>query len=55
MLLYLEGSKLAALTPEELEEIQINVEKLLQKGYNNDSAHELVGYLKSNMERLVKT
>lgn len=55
MLLYLEGSKLAALTPEELEEIQANVEKLLQKGYNNDSAHELVGYLKSNMERLVKT
>lgn len=54
MLVYLEGGKLTALTPEELEEIQQNVEKLLQKGYNQKSAHELVGYLKSNLERLVK-
>lgn len=54
ILLYLEGSKLAALTPEELDEIKTNVEKLLSKGYNNQSAHELVGYLKSNLERLVK-
>lgn len=54
MLVLLQGGKLASLTPEELDEIQQNVEKLLQKGYNRDSAHELLGYLKSNLERLVK-
>jgi len=54
MLRYLEGDKMASLTPEELDEIKENVEKLLAKDYNKDSAHELVGYLKSNLERLGK-
>lgn len=53
MLHYLEGSKLTTLTPEELEDIHQNVDKLMAKGYNNDSARELIGYLKSNLERLV--
>ena len=55
MLLYLEGESLSILTPEELAEIQENIETLLQKGYSKESAHELVGYLKSNLERLVKS
>lgn len=53
MLLYLEGGKLATLTPEELDDIKQNVDKLMAKGYNRDSAQELIGYLKSNLERLV--
>ena len=54
MLTYLEGGKLSRSTPDELNEIKENIEKLYQKGYSSDSAHELVGYLKSNLERLVK-
>ncbi|MEZ0375354.1 MAG: hypothetical protein ACAI44_40070 [Candidatus Sericytochromatia bacterium] len=53
MLVFLEGSKLSALTPEELDDIRQNVDKLMAKGYNRDSAKELIGYLKSNLERLV--
>lgn len=55
MLNYLEGNKLTTLSPDELEEITQNVDKLLAKGYNRDSAQELIGYLKSNLERLVVT
>lgn len=55
MLQYLNGDKLSSLTADELEEIKQNVETLLQKGYNADSAHELLGYLKSNLERLVNS
>lgn len=53
MLLFLQGVKLSTLTLEESQEIEANVDKLLEKGYNKDSAHELIGYLKSNLERLV--
>jgi serine protein kinase len=53
MLLSLEGSKLGHLSPEEAQEVQENLQTLLSKGYNEQSAHELLGYLKSNLDRLV--
>lgn len=53
MLDFLEGGKLTTLTAEELDDIHQNVDKLMAKGYNRDSARELLGYLKSNLERLV--
>lgn len=54
MLRYLEGARLELLTPEEQQEIRDNVDKLLGKNYNKDSAHELLGYLKSHLDRLVQ-
>lgn len=53
ILLYLENEKLEGRTQKELQKIQDSVEKLYQKGYNRDSSIELIGYLKSNIERLV--
>ncbi len=54
MLAFLEGEKLTNLSPQERIEIEVNIEKLLAKGYTRDSAHELTGYLKTHLERLVK-
>lgn len=53
MLKFLEGGTLSFLTPEEQDLIKENVDTLIGKGYNTDSARELLGYLRSNMERLV--
>ena len=55
MLALLEGEKLTNLSPQERTEIETNIEKLLAKGYTRDSAHELTGYLKTHLERLVKS
>ena len=55
MLSLIEGNKLAYLTPEEQEVIKSNVDTLIKKGYNNDSARELLGYLRTNLDRLVKS
>lgn len=55
LLVYLEGGRMENLTSEEQDEIKENIEKLHNKGYHDDSARELIGYLKSNLERLVKT
>ncbi len=54
MLAFLEGEKLSSLSSQERSEIEENVEKLKAKGYTEASAHELTGYLKSHLERLVK-
>lgn len=54
ILLILEGGKLENRTPREIQELKKSIDKLINKGYNNDSAIELIGYLKRNIERLVK-
>lgn len=55
MLAMLEGEKLTSLSTQERAEIESNIEKLLAKGYTRDSAHELTGYLKTHLDRLVKS
>lgn len=52
VLFFLEKGKQETMTTEDAEKIEENINKLYQKGYNKDSAEELVGYLKSNIERL---
>lgn len=54
ILYYLENGKLENRTPKEVQKITESVEKLYEKGYNSDSSKELVGYLKSNLDRLVE-
>ncbi len=52
ILLYLENDKLDGRTQKEVQKIQYSVEKLYQKGYNKDSSIELIGYLRSHIDRL---
>ncbi|MFN8672495.1 MAG: hypothetical protein U0457_10520 [Candidatus Sericytochromatia bacterium] len=53
ILFYLEKDKVESINSEHIEKIIKSVNKLYEKGYNKDSAMELVGYLKSNLDRLV--
>ena len=53
ILLYLEKDKLESLNMEQNEKVVSSVNKLYEKGYNKDSAMELVGYLKSNLDKTI--
>ena len=54
-LIYLEKGKLENRTIEEIKKITDSIQKLYDEyGYNKDSATELVGYLKTNLDKLVK-
>ena len=55
ILYYLEDGKLVTRTEKEIQKINESIEKLYEKGYNKDSAKELVGYLKGNLDRLVES
>jgi hypothetical protein len=54
ILMFIQKGNLEMSTPEEVEKIKERVNKLYKKGYDQYSAEELVGYLKSNLERLVE-
>lgn len=54
VLQYLESGRIENRTIEELKKITDSIDKLYEKGYNKDSAKELVGYLKGNLDRLVE-
>lgn len=54
ILYYLEHDKLEGRTQKEVQRIIDSVEKLYKKGYNKDSSIELIGYLRSNLDRLVE-
>jgi serine protein kinase len=54
ILIYLEDGKLGVRTEKEIQKVKESIEKLYERGYNKDSAKELVGYLKGNLDRLVE-
>ncbi|GIW22916.1 MAG: serine protein kinase [Candidatus Sericytochromatia bacterium] len=53
MIFFIEHEKLESRTDEEKNKIIESVNKLYKKGYNKYSSLELLGYLKSNLDKLV--
>jgi len=53
MIFFIEHNKIESKTDDEKNKLLDSINKLYEKGYNKYSALELLGYLKSNLDKLV--